>query len=302
MKNLLIFYDSEKAFKTELEDVPKPTLAANEVLIKVTVAASNPKDFKHPLPGYFNNKLNQGDDCAGIVDAIGSAVHLFKPGDRVAGFHEMDTQNGTYAEYAVCPEHTVFHLPNGLGDEEAATIPLTAFTASVGMYRNLRLPMPFERSDEKAAGEKKIPLIVNAASSAVGSFAIKLAKLNPAISPIIGVAGSSSDYVKAIGADKVVKYNSTTISKDLKAALRGEKCYHVFDASNSLASIGYLTSVLSNDTKQGRYTCTMPVGASIYGKGEMGAALQEAGVWYEQIWVGSVHEAKGRSDPFWEQD
>ena len=70
MKNLLVFYEN-KTFTTELEDIPTPTpeLKPNDVLIKVNVAGSNPKDWKHPLPAYFNNKLNMGDDCAGQVAA-----------------------------------------------------------------------------------------------------------------------------------------------------------------------------------------------------------------------------------------
>jgi NADPH:quinone reductase-like Zn-dependent oxidoreductase len=67
MKNLLVFYDKQKNFKTELEDIPVPSseLKPNDVLIKVSIAGSNPKDWKHPLPEYFNNKLNMGDDCVG---------------------------------------------------------------------------------------------------------------------------------------------------------------------------------------------------------------------------------------------
>lgn len=69
-------------------------------------------------------------------------MKTFKVGERVAGFHEMDTSNGTYAEYAICPEQTVFRIPDHMSDEEAATIPLTIFTAAVGLYRNLGIPAP----------------------------------------------------------------------------------------------------------------------------------------------------------------
>lgn len=66
MKNLLVFYDEQQHFATQLEDIPVPKdLKPHEVLIKVQVAGSNPKDYKHPLPEYFNIKINQGDDCAG---------------------------------------------------------------------------------------------------------------------------------------------------------------------------------------------------------------------------------------------
>lgn len=286
MKNLLVYYDPE--FTTKLEDIPIPEYGDDEILIKVVVAGSNPKDWKHPMPQYFNVKLNQGDDVGGIVEAVGAKVKNFREGDRVAGFHEMDTPRGTYAEYTVCPAHTVFHIPSSMSFEEAATIPLAAFTAAVGLYRNLRIPLPFERTDEHG-NDTKVPLIINGASSSVGAFATKFARLNPTISPIIGIAGSSAAFAKESGCDIVLDYRSETIAEELKTALAGAKCYHVFDVSNSVTSIKYLMPVLE---KEGRYTCTMGVKGGIYGKGEQQDLLEEKGVWFEQIWVGSVHEDK----------
>ena len=203
----------------------------------------------------------------------------------------MDTPNGTYAEYTVCPEHTVFRVPDSMSDEEAATIPLAFYTAAVGLYRNLDLPAPWDRSDDKAASSGKIPLIVNAASSAVGAFAVKLAKLNPRIGPIIAVAGSSAEFVKSLGVDAVVDYRSASVADDIKAATGGIEINHVFDASNSVASVKYLTAILGEN---GRYTCTMPVGPNaLYGPdGPMEKILQAAGVWYEWMFVGEVHDTK----------
>jgi NADPH2:quinone reductase len=293
MKNLIAFYDPPSNLSTMIEDIPQLTandLQPNEVLIKVSVAGSNPKDFRHPRPDYFNIKLNQGDDCAGLIAAIGSEVRNVRPGDRVAGFHHLDTLYGTYSEFAICPAHTVFHLPESISDEEVATVPLAAFTAAVGLYRNLQLPAPWDRSDKRAPnGDKKIPLVVNAASSAVGSFAIKLAKMNPRIGPIIAIAGISSDFVKTeLGVDVVLDYRSPTIGDDLRKALHGLELNHVFDAANSLASVKYLSAVL-NPGGGGRYTCTLPVGPSIYDpEGNAEIFLRETGIWYEQIWVGDV--------------
>jgi NADPH2:quinone reductase len=293
MKNLMAYYKPPTTFRTTLEDIPQLTasdLQPNEVLIKVSVAGSNPKDFKHPRPDYFNIKLNQGDDCTGTIAAIGTEVRDFRSGDRVAGFHHLDTPYGTYAESAICPAHTVFHLPESISDEEAATIPLAAFTAAVGLYRNLQLPAPWDRSDKRAPnGDEKIPLVVNAASTAVGSFAIKLAKMNPRIGPIIAIAGASSAFVRAeLGVDVVLDYRSPTIGDDLREALHGLELNHVFDAANSLASVKYLSAVLSPGGG-GRYTCTLPVGPSIYDpEGNAEIFLRETGIWYEQIWVGDV--------------
>jgi len=156
------------------------------------------------------------------------------------------------------------------------------------LYRNLRIPLPFERTDEHG-NDTKVPLIINGASSSVGAFATKFARLNPAISPIIGIAGSSAAFAKESGCDIVLDYRSETIAEELKTALAGAKCYHVFDASNSVTSIKYLMPVLE---KEGRYTCTTGVKGGIYGKGEQQDLLEEKGVWFEQIWVGSVHEDK----------
>jgi NADPH2:quinone reductase len=208
MKNLFVYHDPD--FTTKLEDVPLPEYGPSEVQIQVVVAGSNPKDWKHPMLAYLNVKVNQGDDVAGMVTGVVSGVRDFKLGDRVAGFHEMDTPRGTYADYTVCPEQTVFHIPESLSFEEAATIPLAMYTAAVGLYRNLKLPMLFERADEKSSSQN-IPLVINGAGSSVGAFALKLAKLNPTISPIIVTAGSGAAFVKDLGADVVLDYRSPTI-------------------------------------------------------------------------------------------
>lgn len=226
---------------------------------------------------------------AGTVAAVGSSVMGFAAGDRVAGFHVMDTLNGTYAEYAICPFQTVIHLPDSMSDEEAATIPLAMFTAAVGLYRNLQLPAPWERSDAHA-GRSKTPLVVNAASSAVGSFAIKLAKLNPLIGPIIATAGSSMDHVRALGVDAIVDYRSKTVAEEIKKAANGVPINHVFDAANSAASVHYACEVLTPDS--GRYTSTLPVSPDPYSdpEGEAEKDLKAIGVWHEMINVGDVHD------------
>ena len=281
MKNLVLFYEPD--LQAALEDIPVPEYDDNEVLIKVVAAGSNPKDWKHPGPAYFDNRLNQGDDVGGMVEAVGKNVKNFKKGDRVAGFHVMDTPRGTYAEYSVCPEHTVFHIPDSMSHEEAATIPLAAYTAAVGLFRSLDLPMPTGRKDE-AAGLLKVPLIVNGAASAVGAYAVKLAKLNPRIYPIIGLAGGSAKYAKEIGCDFVVDYRSADVTGDLRKALNGQSVRHVFDATNTITSMKNILPVVEGST--GRYIITEVV------RDEEKALFTKYNVWGEQVWVGGVHDDK----------
>ena len=225
------------------------------------------------------------------VAALGSAVKSFKVGERIAGFHEMDTPNGSYAEYAVCPEQTVFRIPDSMSDEEAATIPLAIFTASVALYRNIDIPAPWDRSDEKAASTEKVPLVVNGASGQVGAFAIKLAKMNARVGPIIAIAGSSADFVKSLGVDAIVDYRSDSVAEDIKRAAGGLPIRHAFDAANSVKSVKYLIAVLE---KGGRYTCTTPTAANAVtgSDGTMDRLLDEAGIWHDHIWCGEVHETK----------
>jgi len=97
-----------KGPKVEIIDSPIPVPGNNEVAIKVVVSGSNPKDWKHAELG---NTLNTGDDIAGIIHTVGSDVVEFKPGDRVAAFHQMMTPHGSFAEYAISDASTTFHLP-----------------------------------------------------------------------------------------------------------------------------------------------------------------------------------------------
>jgi NADPH:quinone reductase-like Zn-dependent oxidoreductase len=93
----------------QIVDSPIPEPNDDQVLIKVVVSGSNPKDWK--LPEMRNLTANAGDDIAGIVEKVGANVFEFKPGDRVAAFHEITTGGGSYAEYAIAPQHTTFHIP-----------------------------------------------------------------------------------------------------------------------------------------------------------------------------------------------
>ena len=95
--------------KVRIIDSPIPVPEADQVVTKVIVSGSNPKDWKYP--GMAKQESNQGDDIAGVVHTVGSNVVEFKPGDRVAAFHEMSSPGGSYAEFAVSWSHTTFHIP-----------------------------------------------------------------------------------------------------------------------------------------------------------------------------------------------
>ncbi|KAI9814368.1 MAG: hypothetical protein M1827_003223 [Pycnora praestabilis] len=241
--------------KCEIIDssVPKPN--ADQICIKVVFSGSNPKDWKRPE--WSGGKTNQGDDIAGFVHSVGDNITEFRPGDRVAAFHEMMTPHGSYAEYAIAPGHTTFHLPKKTSFEEAATIPLAGMTAAIGLYLRLGLPEPWRPA------LSPIPIIIYGGSSAVGSFAIKLAQLSN-IHPIIAVAGNGEKHVESLisrnKGDTIVDYRKGdgAVVQGIKDALKTTghgKVEYAFDATSEKNSYVNISKVLD---PHGTITLVLP--------------------------------------------
>ena len=114
----------------------------------------------------------------------------FHVGDRVAAMHPMISPGGAYAEYAIAPLNTVFKIPEKVSDEEAATIPFVTLTAVLSLFRRQHLPPPWAPRSKDA---ELIPLIIYGASSALGAFAVKLAKATN-VHPIIAIYGERARH------------------------------------------------------------------------------------------------------------
>ena len=121
----------------QFTEVPKPTPADDEVLIKVRAASVNPLDrlFRgRPYPVRILTGLRKpkrtrlGSDVAGQVEAVGRNVTQFKPGDEVFG-----VCRGAFAEYVCAPKEKLALKPANLSFEEAAAVPVAAITALQGL-------------------------------------------------------------------------------------------------------------------------------------------------------------------------
>ncbi|KAI2469133.1 GroES-like protein [Annulohypoxylon bovei var. microspora] len=222
----------------EIIETPIPTPSDKEVVIKVAVAGTNPKDWKYPH--WKGISMNSGDDLSGVVHSVGKDVYEFKPGDRVAAFHQCFTENGSFAEYSIAPDWMTFLIPPNVSFEEAATIPTAAVTAAVGLYIDMKLPPPFDPI-KPVEGGKKMPILINGVSSAVGAFAAKFARLS-GLGPIIGVAGRSSDFGKSL-VDYIIDYRKgedalvASIEDILTKEGLGTKVPYVFDAISENGSL-----------------------------------------------------------------
>jgi NADPH2:quinone reductase len=201
---------------------------------------TNPKDWK--LPALLGIEMNTGDDIAGTVEDVGEDVVGFKKGDRVAAFHEMKASHGAFAEYAIAPYYTTFHIPKSTSYEEAATIPLAAYTSVCALFQELELPEPWSPL-AKAAGKEGIkrPLVIYGASTATGAFAIKLASAAN-IHPIITVGSKRSEFIKPFldesKGDALVDYTAYSTEEELIKAIQEAvkkggapdgRCWKAFD-------------------------------------------------------------------------
>ncbi|EON67367.1 hypothetical protein W97_06620 [Coniosporium apollinis CBS 100218] len=240
--------------KVEIVDSPIPEPGPDQVVTKVVVSGSNPKDWY--VPQWMKIAVNQGDDIAGIIHTVGSNVTEFKPGDRVAAFHEMTKPGGSYAEYALSWQHTTFHIPKTTSFEEAAAIPLAAMTAAVGLYLRLGLPEPWHAREEP----HKIPLVIYGGSSAVGSYAIQFARKSN-IHPIIAVAGGGAAHVEKLidrsKGDTIVDYRNgaDAVVEGIKKALNGQELFHCYDAISEKGSFQTMSKILA---KGGKITLVLP--------------------------------------------
>jgi NADPH:quinone reductase-like Zn-dependent oxidoreductase len=102
----------DKHLTVTIRDTEVPVPEAGQVLIRVVVSGSNPKDWKMALSWPPDGALfNQGDDIAGYIEAVGDDVLGFHKGDRVAAFHQVMKPHGSWAEYAIAPSVSTFHIP-----------------------------------------------------------------------------------------------------------------------------------------------------------------------------------------------
>ena len=270
-----------------LHSIPIPTPGPDEVLIEVFAAGSNPKDWSHPTD--LNLQINSGDDIAGTVSSLGSSVLAsgrFAIGDRVAAFHRMGTPGGAYAEYAIAPAHTTFHIPDSVPFEEAATIPLVSITAALTLFRRQGLPPPWA---PVPARSESTPLIVYGASSALGLFTIKLALLSN-IHPIIAIGGGSSAQALPLldkkRGDAFIDYRNglNSMTTAVQDALKGLKARHAIDAVSSNGTWIPLSLMLD---PSGGSIVSVVSGSNKYDEAEIAAGVEVV-----YTYVGTAHDGK----------
>jgi NADPH:quinone reductase len=194
-------------------DIPKP--ASDEVLIRVHASALNFADslitkgkyqVKPPLP------FSPGLKCAGVIEAIGSAITQVCVGQRVMAVLDC----GGFAQYCVVKESDVFPISNNIDFVTAAAIPVAYGTSHHGLTQKAKLK----------AGET---LVVHGASGGVGLTAVEIGKRLGAT--VIATASRAEKLAicKDHGADHVINSNEENLRDLIKALTEGQGTHVAYD-------------------------------------------------------------------------
>lgn len=186
-------------------DVSIPQFSSNDVLINVKAVGINPVET-YIRAGTYARKpqlpFTPGNDCAGIIEDVGSDVKNFKKGDRV---YVSKTLTGSYAEYTVSPANKVQLLHSSLSFAQGAALSTPYLTA----YRALYI---------RGAAKPGETVLVHGASGGVGVAAVQFARSSGMY--VLGTAGTPEgvEIIKKAGAHKTFNHRSANYMKDIKEA------------------------------------------------------------------------------------
>jgi len=177
-------------------DMPQP--GPRDLRVEVRAVAVNPVDTKVRRSATGEAPRVLGWDAVGVVDAVGSEVSLFQPGDTVYYAGAID-RPGSNAQYQLVDERIVGHKPASLDDAAAAALPLTAITAWELLFDRLRIA--------EGGGEGQTLLVIGAAGG-VGSILVQLARQLTRLT-VVGTASrpETQDWVYALGAHHVIDHS-----------------------------------------------------------------------------------------------
>ncbi len=217
------------------EDVPTPTPAAGQVLVKVAAVSINLSDWETLLgsPAYARiaglrrpRRRVLGSDIAGRVVAVGDGVTAFEPGDDVYGDNLI--RKGGFAEYAVVPASALAVKPAELSFVEASTIPQAG-------------PIALQGTAGAGPGSR---LLVNGAGGGSGSFAIQIAKRLGA--HVTGVDNAAKlEFVRSVGADVSLDHRSEDFTRT------GQRYDLILDLVAHRSMFAYRRALAAG----GRYRC-----------------------------------------------
>src|SRR5882762_4800388 len=193
-------------------EVPTPTIARDEILVKIASTAVNHVDLvkasgvaRQVLP--IDLPWIPGHEFSGVIEQIGRDVAAYAPGDAVFG---STSGMGSYAEYLAVKAAVIARRPSNLSFEEAASVPVAAQTAWQGLFTQGHL-------------EKGQTILIHGGAGGVGAYAVQLAA-HARATVIVTASSDDEAYLNSLGATHVINYREAQFEKVLQ-----EKVEVVFD-------------------------------------------------------------------------
>jgi NADPH:quinone reductase-like Zn-dependent oxidoreductase len=270
-----VFYEHGGPDVLRYEEVPTPVPGPGEVLVRVHAGTVNRgPDTRVRQDGFgipaFRLPHVTGADAAGVIAACGPGVQGWEPGSRVVVYPVMWCGEcdfcrrgaganycrnwrmvgmhawGGHAEFVKVPARNLVALPDGVGFEEAATLPVSYITAYHGLLQQVRL-------------EPGETVLVMAAGSGIGAAAIQIAKHHGA--RVVATTGAEWKVARAreIGADVVVQYTQSDWAEQVRAATEGKGVDVVFDNVGAETWAGSLSTL----GRAGRVLCSGNTGGAV---------------------------------------
>jgi NADPH:quinone reductase-like Zn-dependent oxidoreductase len=196
-----------------VRDVERPAIGPDEVLVRVRAASVHP-DVWHVVVGrpfvlrllgaglFKPNNPIPGTDMAGTVEAVGSKVTRFRPGDPVFGetiVKHQWTNGGAFSEYVCAREDWLARKPDNVTFEQAAAVPTAGFIA----LQNLR------GAGHTWHGHR---VLINGAGGGVGAIALQVARACGAQVTAVD-SPKKLNMLRALGADRVIDYTQADFTR-----------------------------------------------------------------------------------------
>ena len=187
-------------------ELPKPSPAGRDLLVKVEAVSVNPVDYKQRKQASSSKIL--GWDAAGTVEAAGPEAKLFKPGEAVYYAGDV-TRPGCDSEFHLVDERIVGRKPKKLDFAQAAAMPLTSITAWEAFHDRMKV-------------QRGRSMLIIGGAGGVGSIGIQLAKTSGLTVVATASRPETADWVKSLGADHVIDHR-----KPMRAQLEALGMKHV---------------------------------------------------------------------------
>jgi len=296
-----------------LGEAPPVAPGPGMIAVRNRAIAVNPVDRMLPAIGdlitpWLRYPAILGSDVAGEVVAVGAGVTRFRVGDRVLGHavgvekDRNDPAEGAFQTVSLLLEHMASPIPDGLGFDQAAVLPLGLSTAACGLFQPDFLALQPPRAAPPAQGET---VVVWGGSTSVGANAIQLA-VAAGYEVVTTASPRNFDYVLGLGAACAFDYRSRTAVRDITAHLRGRRlagvlaigagairaCIDIAGASQGRRFVAVATPPAAFDRVKAGTGRIFQLVPAVFGMLTANVALalraRAAGVTTKMIWGGSL--------------